>query len=128
MSGVVLRQPEPVPESDLPPDVQPLRRPAALGRATELAFLRWQKRRLKPTEAFWRDFGMHIVSSFPDPPGGAGGGAGTLHGRRHAGGARMASHTSTTPTPTGSPRISRRPTPRWSSAESGRGVMMRRPR
>jgi hypothetical protein len=66
MSGVVLRQPEPVPESDLPPDVQPLRRPAAMGRATELAFLRWQKRRLKPTEAFWRDFGMHIVSSFPD--------------------------------------------------------------
>jgi hypothetical protein len=62
----VLRQPESYPESRLPPGVQPLKRPPALGRAVELAFLRWEKRRLKPTEAFWRDFGMHIVSAFPD--------------------------------------------------------------
>ena len=36
---------------------------AAIGRAVELAFLRWEKRRLAPTERFWRDFGMHIVSA-----------------------------------------------------------------
>ena len=59
----VLRQPESYPESRLPPGVQPLQRAPALGRAVELAFLRWEKRRLKPTEAFWRDFGMHIVSA-----------------------------------------------------------------
>jgi catechol 2,3-dioxygenase-like lactoylglutathione lyase family enzyme len=62
----VLRQPESYPESRLPPGVQPLKRPPALGRAIELAFLRWEKRQLKPTEAFWRDFGMHIVSSSPE--------------------------------------------------------------
>jgi hypothetical protein len=62
----VLRQPESYPESRLPPQVQPLRRPPALGRAVELAFLRWEKRRLAPTEAFWRDFGMHIVSTTPE--------------------------------------------------------------
>ena len=62
----VLRQPEAYPESRLPPGVQPLKRPPALGCAVELAFLRWEKRRLKATEAFWRDFGMHIVSSSRD--------------------------------------------------------------
>ena len=40
-------------------------RPPALGRAIELAFLRWEKRRLGPTERFWRDFGFHIVSATP---------------------------------------------------------------
>ena len=45
--------------------VHRLTRPPALGRAVELAFLRWEKRRLAPTEAFWRDFGFHIVSSTP---------------------------------------------------------------
>jgi hypothetical protein len=34
-----------------------------LGRAVEIAFLRFQKRSLQPTERFWRDFGMQIVSS-----------------------------------------------------------------
>jgi hypothetical protein len=58
----VLRQPESYPESRRPPHVQPLRRPPALGRAVELAFLRWERRRLAPTETFWRDFGMHIAS------------------------------------------------------------------
>jgi catechol 2,3-dioxygenase-like lactoylglutathione lyase family enzyme len=62
----VLRQPESYPKSRLPPGVQPLKRPPALGRAIELAFLRWEKQQLKPTEAFWRDFGMHIVSSSPE--------------------------------------------------------------
>jgi catechol 2,3-dioxygenase-like lactoylglutathione lyase family enzyme len=61
----VLRQPESFPASRLPPGVRPLARPPALGRAVELAFLRWQKRRLAPTERFWRDFGFHIVASSP---------------------------------------------------------------
>ena len=65
-SRAVLRQPESYPESRLPPGVQPLRRPTALGRAVELAFLRWEKRRLAPTERFWRDFGMQIVSASPE--------------------------------------------------------------
>ncbi len=64
-SAAVLRQPESTPESRLPADVQPLPRPPALGRAIELAFLRWEKRRLAPTERFWRDFGFHIVSTTP---------------------------------------------------------------
>ena len=58
-----LREPQSYPESRLPPGVQPLRRPSPLGRAVELAFLRWEKRRLEPTERFWRDFGMHIASA-----------------------------------------------------------------
>lgn len=61
----VLRQPQPYAESRLPAGVRPMRRPPALGRAVELAFLRWEKRRLEPTERFWRDFGMRIVSSTP---------------------------------------------------------------
>ncbi|MEJ8824925.1 VOC family protein [Variovorax humicola] len=61
----VLRQPEAIPASRLPAEVQRLPRPPALGRAIELAFLRWEKRRLAPTERFWRDFGFHIVSSTP---------------------------------------------------------------
>ena len=64
-STAVLRQPESYPESRLPADVQRLPRPPALGRAVELAFLRWEKRRLAPTERFWRDFGFHIVSATP---------------------------------------------------------------
>ena len=64
-STAVLRQPESTPESRLPADVQRLPRPPALGRAVELAFLRWEKRRLAPTERFWRDFGFHIVSATP---------------------------------------------------------------
>ena len=62
----MLRGPEAYPESRLPAGVQPLARPRALGRAIELAFLRWEKRRLEPTERFWRDFGMHIVSASPE--------------------------------------------------------------
>ena len=62
----MLREPEAHRESRLPAGVQPLARPRALGRAVELAFLRWEKRRLEPTERFWRDFGMHIVSASPE--------------------------------------------------------------
>jgi len=65
VSTAVLRQPESTPDSRLPPDIQRLPRPPALGRAIELAFLRWEKRQLAPTERFWRDFGFHIVSSTP---------------------------------------------------------------
>jgi hypothetical protein len=62
----VLRQQECYPESQLPPGVQALPRTEAIGRAVELAFLRWEKKNLAPTERFWRDFGFHIVSSAPD--------------------------------------------------------------
>lgn len=62
-SVIILRQPESQPESRLPPHVKRLPRPQPLGRAVELAFLRWEKRQLAPTERFWRDFGMHIVES-----------------------------------------------------------------
>ena len=62
----VLRQTESTFESRLPPAVKPLPRPEPIGRAIELAFLRWEKRRLEPTERFWRDFGMHIVSRTND--------------------------------------------------------------
>jgi hypothetical protein len=65
-TNAVLRQPESYPQSRLPTHVQPLPRPPALGRAVELAFLRWEKRRLAPTERFWRDFGFHIVSATSD--------------------------------------------------------------
>jgi hypothetical protein len=61
----VLRQPESYTESRLPTHVRPLVRPQAVGRAVELAFLRWQKRQLLPTERFWRDFGFQIVSATP---------------------------------------------------------------
>ncbi len=56
------RQAAEVPESRLPPGVQRLPRPAAVGRAVELAFLRWEKRDLTHLERFWRDFGLHIAS------------------------------------------------------------------
>ncbi len=65
-SRAVLRLPESYPESRLPPGVQPLPRPEPIGRAVELAFLRWDKRDLAPTERFWRDFGMHIVGATAD--------------------------------------------------------------
>jgi len=58
-----LREPESQPESRLPAHVQRLQRPQPLGRAVELAFLRWEKRQLASTEQFWRDFGMHVVES-----------------------------------------------------------------
>ena len=59
----VLRQAQACFQSELPAHVQPLAQPEPIGRAVELAFLRWEKRRLAPTERFWRDFGFHIVSS-----------------------------------------------------------------
>jgi catechol-2,3-dioxygenase len=58
----VLRQAQSWTESRLPDWVQPLPRPERLGRATELAFLRWEKRSLEATEGFWTDFGFTVVS------------------------------------------------------------------
>lgn len=58
----VLRQPQSWPESRLPSHVQAIQRPVALGRAVALAFLRWEKRRLAPTERFWRDFGITVLT------------------------------------------------------------------
>ncbi|HEY9107043.1 MAG TPA: VOC family protein [Roseateles sp.] len=62
----VLRQAEASFESRLPPGIQRLPRPDAIGRAVELTFLRWEKRDLASTERFWRDFGLHIVSQTAD--------------------------------------------------------------
>lgn len=64
-NATVLRQAESIPESRLPAHIQAVARPPALGRAIELAFLRWEKRRLAATERFWRDFGFHLVSAGP---------------------------------------------------------------
>ncbi len=64
-SSAVLRQAQSWSESRLPDFVQPLQRPAAIGRAQALAFLRWEKKDLAATERFWRDFGFHIRSSSP---------------------------------------------------------------
>ncbi|MFZ1341715.1 VOC family protein [Thiothrix eikelboomii] len=65
-SATALHQAESYPESALPAGVQPVPKPEAIGRAVELSFLRWEKRELDTTECFWRDFGMHIVSSSAD--------------------------------------------------------------
>ncbi len=62
----VLRQPESYPESRLPPHVQALQRPPALGRAVEAGLPALGEAPAGPTEQFWRDFGMHVVSK---PPG-----------------------------------------------------------
>lgn len=58
--------PESHPQSQRPAHVQPLARPAPLGRAVSLAFLRWQKRQLDRTERFWRDFGFTLVEATPE--------------------------------------------------------------
>jgi hypothetical protein len=61
-----LHQPESLPQSKLPKLVQPMVCSVPLGRAVELAFLMWEKRALRPTENFLRDFGMHTVSLTED--------------------------------------------------------------
>lgn len=65
-TAIPLRQPEALPESRLPASIQRLQRPRAVGRAISLAFLRWQKKSLAPTERFWRDFGFTVVRSGPE--------------------------------------------------------------
>ena len=64
-SPTSLPPPQAFPQSRLPAEVQALSRPAAAGRAVALAFLRWQKNSLTPTERFWRDFGFSLVESGP---------------------------------------------------------------
>ena len=49
------------PQSELPDGVTTLERPASQARATSLAFLRFEKRDLRATEAFLSDFGMMAV-------------------------------------------------------------------
>jgi len=55
-----------VPESRLPPGIRRLPSPPAVGRAVELAFLRWEKRDLAPLARFWRDFGLHVTTQTVD--------------------------------------------------------------
>ena len=65
-SQSVLRQAQSWAESRRPEYVQAMARPARLGRAKELVFLRWEKRSLDATEAFWRDFGFGITERRPE--------------------------------------------------------------
>jgi len=62
----VLRQPQSYREGRLPHNVHRLHRPVPVGRAVELSFLRWEKRDLRATERFWRDFGFRVVSATAD--------------------------------------------------------------
>ena len=62
----VLRQPQSYREGRLPHNVHRLHRPVPVGRAVELSFLRWEKRDLRATERFWRDFGFRVVSTTAD--------------------------------------------------------------
>ena len=60
-ASTTLHQPEAVPQSRLPPQVQAIERPVPLGRAIELQFLMWEKKDLRPTERFLEDFGLWTV-------------------------------------------------------------------
>jgi catechol 2,3-dioxygenase-like lactoylglutathione lyase family enzyme len=62
----VLRAPPEYPESALPAHVSKLARPAALQKATQLAFLRFDKADLDEAQRFWTDFGLITVSRTPD--------------------------------------------------------------
>ncbi|RZI85048.1 MAG: biphenyl-2,3-diol 1,2-dioxygenase [Rubrivivax sp.] len=62
----VLRAPPEYPESALPAHVRKLPRPAALQKATQLAFLRFDKTDLDEAQRFWTDFGMVTVRRTPD--------------------------------------------------------------
>lgn len=61
-TAAALRTAPAYPESDLPPPVRKLERPAALVKAQSLAFLMFEKPDLPASEAFLADFGMHRVS------------------------------------------------------------------
>lgn len=62
----VLRAPPEYPESALPAHVCRLARPAALQKAGQLAFLRFDKADLDQAQRFWTDFGLITVSRTPD--------------------------------------------------------------
>lgn len=58
----VLRAPPEHPESALPVHVHKLARPVPLQKATQLAFLRFEKADLDEAQRFWSDFGLIEVS------------------------------------------------------------------
>lgn len=62
----VLRAPPEYPESALPAHVHKLARPAAQQKATQLAFLRFDKADLDEAQRFWTDFGLVTVSRTAD--------------------------------------------------------------
>jgi hypothetical protein len=56
-----LQAPQSIKESSLPAHITPIKRPQALGRATELAFLRWERRSLDSAAQFLADFGFQDI-------------------------------------------------------------------
>ncbi|HET6787954.1 MAG TPA: biphenyl-2,3-diol 1,2-dioxygenase, partial [Aquabacterium sp.] len=62
----VLRTPPEYPESALPAHVRKLARPPAMQKATQLAFLRFDKVNLDEAQRFWTDFGLITVSRTKD--------------------------------------------------------------
>lgn len=62
----VLRAPPEYPESRLPAHVRKLPRPAAMQKATQLAFLRFDKTDLDEAQRFWTNFGLLAVSRTQD--------------------------------------------------------------
>jgi catechol 2,3-dioxygenase-like lactoylglutathione lyase family enzyme len=65
-SHSVLRSGPEYPEDQRPAFVKKLDRPAAIGRATSLAFLMFEKPDLARAERFWNDFGLSRVSRTDD--------------------------------------------------------------
>lgn len=61
-----LQAPVSIKESDLPAHITPIKRPQALGRATELAFLRWERRSLDAMAQFLADFGFQDIEQKAD--------------------------------------------------------------
>lgn len=64
--ALALKAPAEYPESALPPHVQRLARPAAMQKASQLAFLRFDKDDLDKAQRFWLDFGLVTVSRTAD--------------------------------------------------------------
>ncbi len=61
-----LKAPESTPQSKLPKGISPIQRPKAIGRAVELAFLRWERRSLPIAEQFLIDFGFQDIARRDD--------------------------------------------------------------
>ncbi len=61
-----LKAPPEYPESAMPAHVQRLARPASLQKASQLAFLRFDKADLDKAQRFWTDFGLITVSRTAD--------------------------------------------------------------
>lgn len=61
MSKSTLQTSPEYPESEKPAHIQTLARPAALHKASKLAFLRFEKPDLAESERFWHDFGLAPV-------------------------------------------------------------------